>query len=96
MDENVFLRFMDQLVKPDGRAGPSSTDLRVRHVVKANTHYYLLFNEGERDLEFGLELSPRGKRCLLDPYAETAEPLPANALLRLPRHALRVLQVAGR
>ena len=94
--EAGFVGRIDELVKPDVRVAAASPDLRVRHVLKARTHYYILFNEGEQELEVTLELAPKGRRWLLDPYAETAVPQPADEPLRLPRHAIRVLRVAGR
>lgn len=91
MTEPDFVRRIEELMKPDVRVTPAAPDLRVRHVVKAGMHFYILFNEGERDLEISIELSNKGKGWLLDPYAETSAPQAANAVLQLPRHALRVL-----
>ena len=36
---------IDQLISPDLQLLPHSTNIRYRHVVKNNLHYYLLFNE---------------------------------------------------
>lgn len=96
MADAEFVSRIDQLVQPDVRISPASPDVRVRHVRKDGRHFYLLFNEGEGDIEVALELAAKGSRCLLDPHAEAAEVLPSTALLRLPRHELRVLQVAER
>lgn len=95
LPEAEFLLRLDQLVRPDVRVSPAAPDLRVRHVRKAGGHYYLVFNEGENDLEVTWQLAAQGRRFWLDPYSETAEPLAENEPLRLPRHALRVLRVAG-
>ncbi len=87
-----FVTRLDQLAPPDVRCSPAAPDLRVRHVIKAGTHYYLLFNEGERDLEVNLQLAAKGEHWLLDPYTDTAAPLATNEPLRLTRHGVRVLQ----
>lgn len=88
-----LLRRLDTLAPSAVRLSTASLNLRVRHVRKSSAHYYLLFNEGESDLETKLELLVEGRRSLLDPCTESVVPLPAEEPLQLPRHALRVLRV---
>lgn len=91
--EAELVKRMDELVPSDLSLAPPSPDLRVRHVVKAGADYFLLFNEGERELEVTLQLSSKGERRLLDPYAKSDAVQPMNGTLRLRRHELRVLRV---
>ncbi len=93
--EAELVRHLDALAPPALRFAPASPDLRVRHVTKAGADYVVLFNEGERDLEVALQFATSGQPRLLDPYAESDTPLPADGRLRLRRHEVRVLQRSG-
>ena len=91
MEEVEFIRRIDALIAPDVQVSPKSADLRVRHVQKAGTDYYLLFNEGATELELRLELSAKGKWVLLDPAGGQPRPLPNDSPLRFAAHTLYVL-----
>ena len=93
MSAAELVRAIDSLVQPDVRVSPEAPDLRVRHVRKGEKDYYLLFNEGERDLEVSLKLSALGPRTLLNPETGAHTILPSNRPVKLARHALRVLLV---
>jgi len=75
----------------DLQATPSAPALRLRHVVKDQVHYYLLFNEQRHPLEARLRLAEPGQRLLFDPLTGQAEPLPESGLLRLDGYTLKVL-----
>jgi hypothetical protein len=96
MAEAELVNRIDHLVKPDVSFSPATRDLRVRHVRKNGADYYLLFNEGESEMEVTLQLSVKGTRRLLDPYTDGFALHAAKEPLRLPRHALRVLHVTNR
>ncbi|UCG57388.1 MAG: hypothetical protein JSU70_21285 [Phycisphaerales bacterium] len=89
--EAQLLQCIDQLVPVDVSVSPKASDLRVRHVVKNRTGYYILFNEGQKSLEVRLETSAKGKRILLDPETGRDEAIEDEAPLLLKPHALRVL-----
>ena len=93
MDESQLIGKVDARVRPDVEVSPAATDLRVRHVRKAGADYYLLFNEGARDLEFRVELAARGPRMLLDPTTGRGRGLTDGDSIRLVKHAFRVLTV---
>jgi hypothetical protein len=95
MDDGEFVRRIDRLVEPDVQVSPATADLRVRHVRKACTDYYLLFNEGARQLDVRLELSAAGRRSVLDPTTGSAGPTTDDAALRLARHQMKVLVIEG-
>jgi len=85
---------IDELVPPDVQATPASPDLRVRHVRKSGRDYYLLFNEGAKDLECRLTLSAKGSRILMDSVSGRSEPTATDSTMRLAGHAMQVLAVA--
>ena len=85
---------IDELVPVDVQATPASPDLRVRHVCKGGRDYYLLFNEGAKDLECRLMLSAKGSRILMDPVSGRSEPAATDSTTRLAGHAMQVLAVA--
>jgi len=82
---------IDKLVPPDVQAAPESPNLRVRHVRKGDTDYYLLFNEGAGDIEFRLTLSAKGRRVGLDPMNGQGVAVSDASPIRLEGHAMRVL-----
>jgi hypothetical protein len=93
MDEQAFIGRIDDLVKPDVVALPSTPNLRVRHVVKDGRDYYLLFNEGGAPLETKLRLATgRVGGVLFDPYSGEQRPFEEGGRLKLGRYQLMVLQ----
>jgi hypothetical protein len=89
-----FIARIDGLIAPDVQVSPKTTDLRIRHVQKAGTDYYLLFNEGAAELELRLQLSAKGTWTLLDPVGDQPRSLPSDGAIRLAGHTLYVLAVA--
>ncbi|MBK9388749.1 MAG: hypothetical protein IPN68_00660 [Bacteroidetes bacterium] len=72
---------------------PACPDIRYRHVVKGNDHYYILFNEGENKTAFKLKISLEGKKQWLNPEtAETTEMTPGEEVVFNP-HELKILFV---
>ena len=94
MENSELVRQIDRLVPVDVRVRPASPDLRVRHVLKNEADYYIVFNEGEDNLEVGLETSTKGRRFLLDPQTSGQQILTPEEPLLLKPHELRVLMVA--
>ena len=88
-----LIEAIDKLVSPDVLVRPDTSDLRVRHVQKGGTDYYLLFNEGGGDLELRLIVSAKGGWALLDPTTGRQEAVPADRPIRLSKHAMQVLAV---
>jgi len=44
-DEPKLLSILDELVEPDLELKPTNKDIRYRHVIKGDNHFYMLFNE---------------------------------------------------
>jgi hypothetical protein len=93
MDASELLRQIDRLVLVDVRVRPASRDLRVRHVRKNKADYYIVFNEGQSNLEVELETSIKGRRFLLDPQTSRQQLLAPEERLLLKPHELRVIMV---
>ena len=93
MGDDVLVSAIDKLVPVDARISPEAPDLRVRHVRKCGADYYLLFNEGENDIDFAMVLGTEGDRTILDPLDASQCPLGGDEHLLLPAHALCVLLV---
>lgn len=94
IEEITFIKKIDSLVKPDIRINPETKDLRVRHVVKNGVDFYILFNEGQEDIQFVPELNDKENAVLVDPYTDdvTVE-WSAGKTISLARHALRILMI---
>jgi hypothetical protein len=91
--DSELLGQIDRLVPVDVRVRPTKKDLRIRHVFKNGADYYIVFNEGENDLDVQLETSIKGRRLLLDPQTGRQQTLSPEASLLFKRHELRVLMV---
>ncbi|MDI6447961.1 glycosyl hydrolase [Anaerobaca lacustris] len=84
---------IDRLIPPDVQVTPGTPDLRIRHMRKQGTDYYLLFNEGEGHLHVRLKLSVQGRWTLLDPLTAGDGTVASDAPLSLARHQMCVLAV---
>jgi len=93
MADSQLIEAIDKLVVPDVQVSPGTLDVRVRHVQKGGTDYYLLFNEGSENLELRLKLSAKGGWMLLDATTGRREAVSSDGPVRLSRHALQVLAV---
>lgn len=93
MRPEALVGAINELIPPDVQVSPAAPDLRVRHMRKPVTDYYLLFNEGEGNLNVRLELAAQGERTLLDPITGHSHPAPVGDPVALTRHAMRVLAV---
>jgi hypothetical protein len=82
---------IDRLIDRDVVVSPPTPDLRVRHVAKDRTHYYMLFNESRKALEVTLKTSAAGRRLILDAQTAKATRIEAMDAIRLEPGELRVL-----
>jgi len=58
---------VNALAQPDILLSPATKNVRVRHVIKADDHYYLLFNEETGEVKTRITLSANGLFEWLDP-----------------------------
>ena len=93
MEDSELPRLIDRLVPVDARIQPASPDIRVRHVFKNGADYYIVFNEGQDNLEVELETYVKGRRLLLDPQTGRQQILKPEAPLLFKPHELCVMMV---
>ena len=92
IEGNTFIKSIDRLVKPDVQITPQTKDLRVRHIIKNGNDFYILFNEGENDIRFSLDLNERESGVLVDPYKhDVTLEWSRGKPIELSRHAIRIL-----
>ncbi len=91
--EASLLKNIKRLIPKDINFSPSSPDLRVRHVLKDRNHYYIIFNEGQKNLEFRLTVSAKGRRYLLEPQTGQDEAINQNTLIQMKPYELTVLKI---
>lgn len=89
-----FIEKVDRLVKPDFRINPKTKDLRVRHVVKNGVDFYILFNEGQKDIMFIPELNDKENGVLVDPYRnDVISKWSSGKAITITMHAVRILTI---
>ena len=94
IDYISLIKKLDRLIKPDIQLNPQTKDLRVRHVLKNGAHFYILFNEGENDIQFTPELNDKKKAVLIDPYRDDVTfRWSPDRQIALASHAIRILML---
>jgi hypothetical protein len=84
---------IDRFILPDIRIAQDVPGLRVRHVVKAGWHYFMLFNETSTCVEITIELPVKGPAVLYDPWTGESSEMPADRHLTLSGHSFQVIVV---
>ena len=85
---------IDRLIPVDVSALPKIWDLRVRHVVKNGMHYYIVFNEGQKDIAFKLRTLAEGWRFSVDPETGHEIRTDPHGLLQMQPHELKIFRIA--
>jgi len=80
---------------PDIEMNTPSQDIRYRHVVKEDNHYYIIFNEGTNIITSKLKVSATGKRQLIDAATAAAVKLSADETLTFSPHELKIIRVTN-
>ncbi|MEK7994869.1 MAG: glycosyl hydrolase, partial [Planctomycetota bacterium] len=91
--DTSLLAKIDKTVPAEVAVSPATPDVRLRHVVKEGTDYYILFNEGQEHLELKLKTSVGGQRFVLDPESGSQSDIDADAVIRMQPHELKVLKI---
>ena len=93
MADAVLIGRIDRFIPPDIRIAQDVPGLRVRHVVKAGWHYFMLFNETSTCVEITIELPVKGPAVLYDPWTGESSEMPADGHLILSGHSFQVIMV---
>jgi hypothetical protein len=86
-----LLAWLTKYVPADVRVTPKTPALRVRHVVKDQQHYYLIFNEERSPIDFTLELVMGGAWLLFDAVTSHTEPFPEGHSIHLDGYEFKIL-----
>jgi hypothetical protein len=86
---------INRKIKPDISLFPPSDDIRYRHVIKGNNHFYLIFNEGSKNVSTKLDIAAGGSWQLLNPSTATSANLKSNEYISLKSHELIILMVTN-
>ena len=92
--EKDLLQALQPLISVDIKLTPDNKNVRVRHVIKNGFHCYLLFNEGDDDIETNIQLSQKGNRYLMDVESQKIVSLQNESTLNLPAHKMQVIVVS--
>lgn len=90
---NNLIESIGKFISKDIIVTPANESIRVRHVIKKGIHFYLLFNEGETDVEVNFELSVKGTYKLLGDEPNTTTQIDKNKKLELVAHQMKVIMV---
>lgn len=89
--ETGFLHVLDDLVPPDMSVDTYQPNLRYRHVVKDNLHYYILVNEGMESIQARLTIQAKGVNAWIDPYRASAAPVDNGIEIDLEPYTAKIL-----
>ena len=90
--QNKLLKALNSLIQKDVSISPKNKNLRSRHVQKDGAHFYILFNEGEEQLEAAIDFNVKGNIFLLDVEMGEKQPL-TNNLLKMSPHQIFVAMI---
>ena len=88
-----LLAALDRLMPADVALQPANVDIRYRHVLKGDQHFYLLFNEGGSPVTTRLKLSAAGRVQWLDPTTGRAANAPSAASISFQPYEIKVVRV---
>ena len=84
---------IEKLINPGITLTPASENIRYRHVIKGNNHYYIIFNEEAEAVTTKLSIPVKGRLQWLNPYtAEATDAVPDENVHFLP-HELKLLRI---
>ena len=83
----------ENLIQPDLTLLPATENIRYRHIIKNNIHYYILFNEEETSVSTTIDIPVNGKQWWLDEFTAEATNAQKNELISFRPHELKILMV---
>jgi hypothetical protein len=88
-----MLAEIKKMILPDFGLGTPSRDIRYRHVVKGNNHYYIIFNEGSDDVLTKLITSVKGNYQFLNPSTGEAVKSGEDEIVLFKPYELKILRI---
>ena len=79
-------------ILPDISLNTPSEDIRYRHVIKGNDHYYIVFNEGTNAISTKIKVSVKGTLQLLNPSTAETVNLTADETIYFKPHELKIVR----
>jgi len=64
--DGLLLNRLERIVKKDLTVFPANKDIRIRHVVKNDFHFYMIFNEGADHITAKVNFNTKGKLVIFD------------------------------
>jgi hypothetical protein len=84
---------INRLIPSDLTLAPASENIRYRHLVKGDDHYYIIFNEEETEITTKINIPVTGNRQFLDPYTAEAFNIGKDDIVSFKPHELKILRV---
>jgi hypothetical protein len=84
---------IDRVISPDLTLINPSDNIRYRHVVKGDDHYYILFNEEKTEVKTKIGIPVKGKRQFLNPSDTGVIDIGENEIVNFRPHELKILHI---
>ncbi|MCA9837488.1 MAG: hypothetical protein KC422_11240 [Trueperaceae bacterium] len=92
-NDREFTTHLSTLVPEEITIKPESSALRVRHIKKQSTHWFILFNEEKNPLSLTINFALKGNRWLFDPVTAQIESLSDDQTLHFDTYELKVVAI---
>ena len=90
----LFLNELTNVIQKDISISPPDKNFRYRHVYKNGAHFYIIFNEGEEQIEAAVHFSVKGKIFLLD--VESGDKYSfQNSVIKMLPHQVSVVMITN-
>ena len=84
---------VNKISRPDLSLSPHSENIRYRHVIKDEDHYYLIFNEEATEVKATITVPVAGSWQWIDPFTSEITTPQQNQTVHLDPHAIKVLRI---
>jgi hypothetical protein len=88
-----LLKKIDSLIPLDVDIFPKMWDVRVRHVIKEGMHFFIVFNEGQKNIMFRLRTLTEGRRFEINPETGRQIENDPHGLLQMQPHELKIFRI---
>ena len=96
-----LLNAINKITSPDILLIPASKNIRYRHVVKGDDHYYFLFNEEATEVKLKIELMKTGdrkpvagNRLWIDPFSLKTILSKEGEMISFKPHEMKLLMIS--